>query len=494
MEMPLTEDPRIRRLVEGLAHGDQVQHPPGAPGDPQLAALNQYLQTKATLESDAIIVDFGSGAGMLASAITQVWQGSVSLPWYYAVDRPEFLDALAIPTALHNSSRKVSVDTFLTSGLAAVASQVRIVVLRNVLHELDIATTARLFSALGAHLTSDCEVYIQDYVRLPHGERARAGWSPEVLRSALTGVGFDSTAPVVLRSRSGNQWFFSIARRSGKGLSQHDAEKRIAAAREQQREAVIAELEQLSATSEESTTPDYLILQAEEAALATQLQQWSYRLQRTPVGSSNRKVLVNQVPLVNIPMTPLDYADEINGTRSGLRVVVSSKNLLDFPAILGECRNRAYFAGYSQRSLLLSEQNRVALRHAISAGADLRILLANPSAPAAIARATSLAYSTPSDLTDDIHQTQRAFEQFYAFMGGVLQADLLSTRCRLRLTNAIPPCSYFIVDDLCYVSLYSLRLTGGSGPCLIFRADEDGPSAYFSILLQEFRLAWGTPE
>jgi hypothetical protein len=60
---------------------------------------------------------------------------------------------------------------------------------------------------------------------------------------------------------------------------------------------------------------------------------------------------------------------------------------------------------------------------------------------------------------------------------------------RLRLMLTIPPCSYFIVDDYCYVSLYSLRLSGGSGPCMIFKNSME-PNAYFAVLLQEFQLTW----
>src|ERR1044071_5171469 len=120
--MPASDDPKVRRFVEGLASADQVQQPPGSPGDPQLAALNQYFQTRTTtLGADAIVLDFGSGAGMVAAAMAQVWRNISHTPWYFAVDRADMLDRLALPVIIHNHSRKITVDDLYQSELVGAA-------------------------------------------------------------------------------------------------------------------------------------------------------------------------------------------------------------------------------------------------------------------------------------------------------------------------------------------------------------------------------------
>jgi hypothetical protein len=130
------------------------------------------------------------------------------------------------------------------------------------------------------------------------------------------------------------------------------------------------------------------------------------------------------------------------------------------------------------------------LKTALVAGADVRVLVCDPQSIAAAARAEAIAYSGPRDLTGDIQQTVREFELFRQSLRDESIGGEAYDRCKLRLASTIPSSSYFILDDLCYVSLYSLRLTGGTGPCLVFKSRPGEVNAYFTILLQDFRLAW----
>jgi hypothetical protein len=344
---------------------------------------------------------------------------------------------------------------------------------RNVLHELNISDTALLFNSLHQHLDPACEVYIQDYVRLPHSETGgHAGWNPLLLENMLSKLGFTPIHPVTAVSKSGTAWFSLIVKPCAGEIDPSQFEQCVADARAKQLEIVTDELDNLSATSVESISFEYLVRQIEVANLSVTLKHWGYESHdRTSHSPHQKGILDERVPLSAVPMTALDFADEFVGPAthaSGLRAVLSSKHLIDLPSLLAACRERAYFAGYSQRSLLLNDQNRFALR----------------------ARAMSMAYSSKKDLRDNIRQTLIAFNDFARHIGEPSSTSSATNNCELRFTQTIPPCSYFILDDLCFVSLYSARLTGGMGPCLIFEAGLDTPNMYFSVLLQEFRLAW----
>ena len=53
------------------------------------------------------------------------------------------------------------------------ASSIALVVVRDVLHEMNIIETGRLFAALNEHLLESAEVYVQDMASLPRAERGR---------------------------------------------------------------------------------------------------------------------------------------------------------------------------------------------------------------------------------------------------------------------------------------------------------------------------------
>ena len=488
------EQDRLNRFLEGYRGTDAMQEPPGPPGDPQLAALNQYLQMKNALTTDDIVLDFGCGLGVLATVMEAIWPDKSKRPWYYAVDRKSILDKLALSSSIHNHSKKIDADTFLHTGLDSKSDYLKVVVVRNVFHELDITTTAQLLFRLRHLSQPQTELYVQDMVNLPRGERARVGWAPDLFYGVLRAAGFECPEPVCLTSKGGTNWFALLGRQnSEQPPTLTTIEQAIVTARSKQREEITEQLQALSATSDEATTPEYVILQAEEAAISTQLQQYSYNTVRQRKKHAAKHMLAGVIPLASLPSTKLDYAEEVTDvalSRSGLVAVLSSKNLIDFPALLAGCKDRAYFMGYSQRSLFQNQPTSEAVVKALGNGADFKVLLVNPSSEVTIARAKSLAYTSYEDLIADINYTRGAFKAFLGELSAQQQFALSKPSCELRLMSTIPPCSYFIIDDLCYVSLYSLRLSGGSGPCLVFRNDPMEPNAYFAILLQEFQLAW----
>jgi hypothetical protein len=493
MRMSASDEAKLKRFLGGLSAPEDMQEPPGPDGDPQLVALTQFLQTLSdTLGPDDVILDVGSGRGILAHALLGIWPVDDSRPWYFAVDRAEALDTLSLPRSVHNHSQKVLFTDFLAGSMPGAPQRVKVVVLRNILHELDIPTTAAVLTAVGKITQSAGRVYLQDIVSLPKGERGNAGWPTDLLRQVLEGLGFACGSPTEQRSRSGTPWFTFILKRASESLvsSPRDAARLIAAAREEQRRRRTARLAELSDSNEE-TVAEYVMLNAEVAALGAQLQQNLYAGTHPMAGA---RVLAG-IPLIALPPSVLDYAEELPSspnTRSGLRAILSSKNLIDLPALLRSAFARLWFAGYSERLLFAIPELRAALHDAALRGVDIRILLVDPKSPAARARSASEAYVEPSDLFVDIKNTRQAFAEFDADLREH-SPDSSTVRCELRLCRAILSSSFFFVDDLCICSLYTSNLTGGAGAAFVFGSSSVQPNGYFQVLLREFQSGWSEP-
>lgn len=478
-------NPAILKFISGYSAPPEIQSAVGQPGDPQLAALQQYFHVKASMNADQIVVDVGSGRGAVASAIAAVWNQRQP-PWYYAVDRDSELHGLSLPTRIHNHSKKIPFDDFFGRELAQIGDRVGIIVIRNVLHELDIVQTSHLFASLNAHLKSETDVYIQDLATLAKGERGSAPWFPLLLRQFLQEVGFVTYEPVNLQSYSGNEWFFMIAHPTHHHVSSQLAEESCVGAREAQKEQVLRRLQQLAENATEDNTPEYLRNEAVAAALAMQLQKWDQERQfRTPRS-------VAGIPLVSIERSELDYAITVSDEvfeASGIRAVIASKNLLDIPELIKSARASVTFVGYSQHSLFSREQNRAALESSLRAEVPVRILIVDPRSNAAESRSQALVYSEADELSNQISQTVAAYISFRQNLDAVA-ADARRL-IELRVTERAPSCSYFFIDDLCFFSLYGQTTTGSTAPCIIVKRT-DKPSTYFTVLANEFQVMWET--
>ena len=62
----------MQTLIEALSRPEPPQPKEGKHGDPQLAALCQFL-VQNNWENDHVLVDFGSGNGVLAETLNNVY-------------------------------------------------------------------------------------------------------------------------------------------------------------------------------------------------------------------------------------------------------------------------------------------------------------------------------------------------------------------------------------------------------------------------------------
>jgi|GEM_PF-3214629 len=492
--MSASDDAKLKRFLDGFTTGGEMQEPPGPDGDPQLTALVQFFQTLVDkLGPDEVILDVGSGRGILAHALLRIWPEDMARPWYYAVDREDALDTLSLPHQIHNHSQKVPFADFIEERLPCPPQQVKVVVLRNILHELNIRITAEVLVALRKIVRLGGQVYLQDMVSLPKGERENAGWPSDLLRAVLERMGFDCGSPANYRSHSGTKWFTMILKQKAEHAvpSVSYATRLVAEGREQQRQSRTMRLAEIGDSSEETLT-EYIMLTTEVGALTTQLQLTRYAA--TAEVSKSREVA--ELPLIALPASALDYAEEVSSqvrARSGLSGILSSKNLIDLPTLLRRAVGRLWFAGYSQRLLFTVPEVRAALKEVATRGVDIRILLVDPDSPAARARSVSEAYAKPSDFFEDVLTTSRGFVAF----DKELRAEAVNSNeisCALRLCTSMLSSSFFFVDDLCICSLYSANLTGGAGAAFVFKSSSVQTNGYYQVLLREFQSVWGQCE
>lgn len=476
----------LQVLVEGLSHPEEPQDRKGKPGDPQLSALCQLLLA-IELGPDDVIADFGAGNGVLPEYLARIWPPGKRLPEYWAVDLPDLLDRLSLPARVHNHSKKVTVEEFLKSVLPTAAGRISMVVVRNTLHELDIATTSELLGTLWRYMKQGSHLYIQDMARLAKPERGNVAWPRDLLQECLEEIGFE-TRGFDLPSHGGTPWFGLLCRRVNR-LSATDLRATIARRRAIQLERIAAELKE--AAKQWDRTDQLLLSQHEYSSLALQLDDahWTAgpRLQEPALEAVG-------VPVVTPKDAQVEFAcalaDNVS-VRSGLIAFLSTKSLLDFPKLIGSARSHVHFGGYSNRPLFRNDGNLDALERAIRAGSQVAILVVDPDSDAARYRAAEPIYDEARHLINDIRQTIEDGQRFFARLCESVGKDLATARFKLRASGETPRSSYFRVDDVCYIGFYSISLTGRSAPCFVFRAMPGVVNNYVHVAQKDFDHLFG---
>lgn len=139
--------------------------------------------------------------------------------WFYlGADFDERLTdvlTLAAQLRLHRRVEVVPLSDLYTSWVQDdLVPRPFVVVVRNVLHELDIEATAILIEALSGHLQSDDTIIVQDLQVFPRAERGNACWQPQILRETLEQCTFHM-ALVEEETARGNRWFTMTGRKVG---------------------------------------------------------------------------------------------------------------------------------------------------------------------------------------------------------------------------------------------------------------------------------------
>jgi hypothetical protein len=479
----------LSKVIDGLSNPPEAQSASGKPGDPQVAALEEYLITKNFDEND-IVVDFGSGTGILARLFGKLIDQNYILPHYLAVDKSDELDKLSLPASIHNISKKYTTKQFLDIELPRNKQNIKLVVIRNVFHELDIRETARLVTLLNEHLEKPAEIYIQDIENLSHPERAKAGWYLHLFQEFFSNLGIKSRK-VQRNSYSGTPWFTLILEPNSTSIDLDKAVDICAQARYRQFSQIATKLKRVvQGEYGEDTLPEYLSLTNEYAGIGLQLQDVKPSYLPQPLQFSALKDLNS--PLRD-SLGDFDFAERVSDEvtkKSGLIAILSRKGIIDFPKMIANCKEFTYFVGYSLHSLFGTEEDRETLHLMVRTGKRLYILVTDPDSDTARIRAQEPIYGNHHKLLEDIHETIEAGQKFYQMLCMTIGEEKAKKHFRIRVTKRVPTSSNIIIDNLCFVSLYGRILTGTSAPCLVFRKTPGVIYNYYEIVLKEFEDAF----
>jgi hypothetical protein len=485
----LKRTPSTSEISAALSRPEPPQSRELKDGDPQVAAVYQYMSQFTDLTPDDCIVDLGSGSGLLSTVLDDIWPSDRKPPRYVAVDLLEPLSKLSLPFRVHNNSEKVLFDDFFGLRANELSSAIKLVIIRNVFHELDICTTARVLSGLNSALPPGTPIYIQDMSILPNPERGNAGWDSELFQSFLTTIGFSPVVPT-LTSHSGIDWFFTTITTIPREIPASEAATACAAERHKQKlalhERLLASKEDYS---DDSATARWVDLSLQVSALDLQLGQHAQESASSSPSAeptpSKQRILLRKGALAGDGEGPINPVGFLSGVRN--------KEEIDIASMIAASKKIVRFAGYSQKYTFALPDNLSAIEAAAERGVSLQFLISDPAAAATLVRANAQLYSTSTELITDIEDSIGHYARFIAHLraGG---KDHIGSRIEMRLTDSIYPCSYFVIDDLCFVSLYMQRLSGSLGPCLVFEDEGGSEVGYYHLLLQEFAVVFASAQ
>ena len=490
-------DRKLEKYCAGYTAKPGMESPLPKKGDPQRSALIQFLIDKFGFinenkdDEDSIIVDFGSGTGVLAFEMDRLFPDNANLPYYIAVDLPDALTELALPSRIHNNSKKLSVDEFFSEFLPRNGTSISTIVIRNVLHEMDIVETAKLFCTFNKHISTTTDLYIQDMATLPEHERGKAGWMPELLCEFLSAIGIKSTM-AKQESYGGTEWYILKAILPGVVTNISQGVKYCADCRRKQHDNILQQIYDLYQKKDEESATRLIQLQGDCSSISIQLKhcQISSGIDEQQVSTSAKLASIG-IFIRSDEMGEHDFCLKMQDDvikQFGLMAILSNKSIIDFPAQYRSCKKELLFSGYSLRPLFLHDNNQSAIESLLKNGIPVKILLVDPESEAATIRAKMPSYSSQDELFEQIRCTiQQTKNLNEKLLSG---DDHVKSNLELRLTHRPPPCSYFFADNLCFLSLYSNRMTGSRGQCFIYTSEYGAFGNYYHFLIEDFKGEW----
>lgn len=182
----------LLRFISGYNCPEKPQQIEDIKGDFQLAGLMTALNKSILSTQTTLIVDIGCGNGVLLAKLSEIdcFKKCPTLQ-YEGYDLP-----FQLPKAFENATKlkllsRVKFNT-LDEDWSLRLKDNCIVVIRNVLHELNLAEISKLFYILCMNLPSNASVFIQDMTTLPVAEKNRCGWIGTHIESVLQSCGMNT--------------------------------------------------------------------------------------------------------------------------------------------------------------------------------------------------------------------------------------------------------------------------------------------------------------
>lgn len=477
------ENKKVERFLRGFKEEQELQDDSSKPGDPQLSALSTFLQSKIDFGKTDVIVDFGCGKGIMAQVINSIWKNPVEVPFYIAVDIEELITTVSFPTRVHNNSMKLLVEDFYTNFPKDRIENIKLVVIRNVFHELNIIDTSRLIQFLST-FKGNFDIFIQDMQNLPKAERGKAGWDPQILLQLLESCYFKSSLSTY-ESFGGTKWFSIITTPTKSTLKIEEVTALTAKHREIQKGLILKKISDLN-NSKNIDESDIVSLQNDNSSLDLQLLE--YNAQKS--SSNSDDIFFNFrnnpiIPLVHKSSEEFAISSEDFYKKNGLIGLLINKNIIDFSKLLLNCQRVVRLLGYSNSSLFHNTDTRNALRTLLkSKSIEIRILICNPDSYVASLRNSESIY-TETQLVYTIKDTLKRYKEFFEEL-----SEEERHRIELRIFDKIAYTSIVLFDDYCLVSNYSNRISGSSGHCYIYHNNTNCTHNTYKVIEQEFQYRW----
>lgn len=202
---------KLHELLAAYGEAEPIQEPQKASTDNQLKSLALVTEEILHKTPQGTVLDIGCGKGVFLAKLALLPSFRDNAKWCYlgaeyALQHDSVLQ-LAASLRLHRRCDVIDIDTLYKSWIQEVVLPLPLlVIIRNVLHELNIEDTAKLLHLLKEHLAPEDTLLLQDLLVFPNAERGNVCWDLSCLRSVFDQVGFDAFF-VPEPSRSGSQWF-----------------------------------------------------------------------------------------------------------------------------------------------------------------------------------------------------------------------------------------------------------------------------------------------
>ena len=202
---------KLQELLAAYGDAESIQGPQEAPTDSQIKSLSLITEEVLHKSPQGTVLDIGCGKGVFLSKLALLPSFHDNTKWLYlGADYSRLHDSvlqLAASLRFHRRCDVIDIDALYDSWIHSIDTPLPLlVIVRNILHELNIPDTARLLHLLGENLDPEDIILIQDLLVFPASERGNVCWDSYCISQVLDQVGFD-TKLVTEPSRSGAQWF-----------------------------------------------------------------------------------------------------------------------------------------------------------------------------------------------------------------------------------------------------------------------------------------------
>jgi tetratricopeptide (TPR) repeat protein len=209
---------RLYEFLKDYGSIEEIQESIKADTDSQIRSITIQIAHIIDSSDSGVIIDIGCGKGIILARLAKLACFTEKTGWnYIGTDYEDIINIvmhLSIELGVHKKIDVIPLDTFYGNWPIDLSkNSTQLIIIRNIFHELQIDTTARLLRHVVTNTGPGDTIIIQDFCVFPKAEQGNVCWIPELFEALLKECALNTTL-VPERSISGNRWFNIIAKRS----------------------------------------------------------------------------------------------------------------------------------------------------------------------------------------------------------------------------------------------------------------------------------------